>query len=95
MMCQAISTVIFSIAMGFYFNWRLSLVSLILMPIVAFASMISSSIYSQQATKDGITAEKSSKTAIEVMNSIRTVVSLHKEEYFYNIFNQTLIESYM
>ncbi|OTF79659.1 ABC transporter sub-family B, mitochondrial-like protein, partial [Euroglyphus maynei] len=95
MMCQAISTLIFSIAMGFYYNWRLSLVSLALMPIVACASMISSSIYSQQASKDGITAEKSSKTAIEVMNSIRTVVSLHKEDYFYNIFNQTLIESYL
>ncbi|KAF7494106.1 Multidrug resistance protein 1A [Sarcoptes scabiei] len=94
MLCQAISVVVFSLIMGFLCNWRLLLVSMILMPFVAIASMISSSMTSKNAHKDSETAEKFSKITIEVVNAIRTVVSLTKERYFYAKLDQILISHY-
>ena len=94
MMCQAISTLICCLVVGFYFNWRLSLVSLAMMPLMVIAAIASSSIYSAQAGTDNTTAERSSKVLIEVMNAIRTVVSLHKQNYFFSKFNDNLLKHY-
>ena len=63
-----------------------------LMPIVAGATMPSAEIYTAQAVTDSDAVQKSSKLLIEVMNAVRTVVSLHKEEYFYNRFTETLFQ---
>lgn len=94
MMCQAISTLIFSIAMGFIYNWRMAAVSLGLMPIIALAAIISGKLYTQQANEDSRSAQMSSKLAIEVVNAMRTVVSLHKEDYFYHKFIGNLNEHF-
>lgn len=65
------------------------------MPVVVFATIISSDLYAGQAKQDGLTAQVSSKILIEVMNAIRTVVSLHKQQYFYNKFVQTLDDHFV
>lgn len=95
MVCQAVSTLIACISVGFLYNWKLALGGLALMPMIAIAATISSKLYSGQAQQDGFTAELSSKVVIEVMNAIRTVVSLHKQQYFYNKFIDTLNEHYL
>ncbi|XP_027198903.2 ATP-dependent translocase ABCB1-like [Dermatophagoides pteronyssinus] len=94
MICQALSTLIVSVIMGFMCNWRLSLVSMTLLPLIAISSLISSSAYSSQTGSENESSEKSSKIIIEVINSIRTVVSLHKEEYFLEKFEDTLMKKY-
>ena len=73
----------------------MALGGLTLMPIVAIASVISSKLYSGQAKQDSETAQISSKIMIEVMNAIRTVVSLHKQQYFYNKFINALNNHYL
>lgn len=94
MMCQAVSTLLACVIVGFFINWKIALCGLALMPIVAIAAMASSKLYSGQAKQDGLTAQQSSKIVIEVMNAVRTVVSLHKQSYFYGKFVGTLNEHY-
>lgn len=60
------------------------------MPLIAVASLISGSSYSSQTDNQNDPTEQSSKILIEVINSIRTVVSLHKEQYFLEKFKTTL-----
>ena len=95
MMCQAMSTLVCCIAVGFIYNWRLACGGLILMPIVALSTVASSKLYSGQAKADGATAQVSSKIVIEVMNAVRTVVSMHKQQYFFNKFSNSLNEHFM
>ena len=94
MMCQAVSTLIACILVGFIVNWKIALCGLALMPIVAIAAMASAKLYSGQAKQDGLTAQQASKVVIEVMNAVRTVVSLHKQQYFFDKFVATLDEHY-
>lgn len=95
MMCQAMSTLICCVLVGFIFNWRLALFGLVLMPIVALSTMASSKLYAGQAKQDGHAAQISSKIVIEVMNAVRTVVSLHKQQFFYLKFSAALNEHFV
>ena len=92
--CQAISTLTISIVIGFIYNWRLATFTLILMPFIAIATLLNGMIQSKQAKEEGKSIQKSSKLAIEVMNSMRTVVSLHKEGYAADKFGDYLDEHF-
>ena len=95
MMCQAMSTLVCCVLVGFLFNWRLALGGLVLMPIVALSTVASSKLYAGQAKQDGHTAQLSSKIVIEVMNAVRTVVSLHKQQFFYDRFSAALNDHFV
>lgn len=90
MMCQAASCLFCSVSIGFFFNWRLAVVSLALMPIVVVASILSTKLHSGQAEDDSQTARISGRLLIEVVNAVRTVVGLHKEGHFLSKFAESL-----
>jgi ABC-type bacteriocin/lantibiotic exporter with double-glycine peptidase domain len=88
--CQAITTFVSSAIFGFVINWKLSLLTIASMPLIVIGSVISINIVSSQLTSDKEATEKSSKIAIEAIGGIRTVTSLHKEEYFLSKYIQIL-----
>lgn len=90
MLCQAVSTLIAAVCIGFYFNWRMSLVALVLMPIVGSAAVLASQMYTGQIRQDGELAERTGKLVIEVVNSVREVTSLHIQTVILRQFTQLL-----
>ena len=94
MLCQAISTLIVSVIISFMVNWQLALLGLGLMPFLALSSIATGSVSAQQAKLDGEASKRSSKLIIEVMNSPRTVVSLHKQNHFLDNFVNCLDNHY-
>ncbi|CAG2103482.1 unnamed protein product, partial [Medioppia subpectinata] len=89
---QAMSTFIASCIFGFFYNWKLSLVTLAFMPFIIFSVVVSMKIVSKHSTSDKEAAEKASKIAIEAIGGIRTVVSLNQQKYFLHKFTQVLAE---
>lgn len=94
MYLQAFATLLVSIGISFYYNWKMALVSIGLIPFIVASSAISGDIFMQQAVKNSKASAMASKLAIEVMNAIRTVVSLNKEKYFTNKFLGDLLENF-
>src|SRR5699024_2447357 len=90
LMCQAVSGFLCSVAIGFFSHWRLAMVSWGLMPIVAGATFLSGQLHSRQAKQDGQTAQATGQILVQVMNAIRTVVSLHKQQFFFDKFSSSL-----
>jgi ABC-type bacteriocin/lantibiotic exporter with double-glycine peptidase domain len=80
--CQALSTIISSIIIGLIINWKLSSLTIALMPLLIIGTFISTMIVSSQLSSDNQAIETASKIAIEAISNIRTVVSLNKQNYF-------------
>jgi ATP-binding cassette subfamily B (MDR/TAP) protein 1 len=80
--CQALSTIISSTIIGLIINWKLSLLTIALMPLIIIGTFISTMIVSSQLSSDNQAIETASKIAIEAISNIRTVVSLNKQNYF-------------
>ncbi len=79
---QAISTFVASAILGFVINWRLSLFTIAFVPLIVIGTTIATKIVSAQLSSDKEADEKATKTATEAIGGIRTVASLHKENYF-------------
>lgn len=94
MFFQAFSTLLISVAISFYYNWKMALVSLGMVPFIVISSTISGDLFMGQAVKNSKASAMASKLAIEVMNAIRTVVSLHKENYFTGKFLKDLTDNF-
>ncbi|GFR02321.1 ATP-dependent translocase ABCB1 [Trichonephila clavata] len=88
---QAISTLIASIILALIYNYKIGLLVLAFIPIVLFAAYFESRVVSRDVTSEKKGTEQASKVAIEAIESIRTVASLHKEEAFYMQFHNSLL----
>ncbi|PRD36013.1 UNVERIFIED_CONTAM: Abcb1b [Trichonephila clavipes] len=88
---QAISTLIASIILALWYNYKIGLLVLAFIPIVLFAAYFESRVVSRDVTNEKKGTEQASKVAIEAIESIRTVASLHKEEAFYMQFHNSLL----
>ncbi len=82
MIMQALSQLLAAIAIGFTVNWQLALVALLLMPLVGASAVAASGLHRGAVRADGEVAAATGRLLIEVVNALKTVVSLHKEEYF-------------
>ena len=82
--CQAFTTFITSAILAFIVNWRLSLVTSATIPFVVMGGVFAAKIESMQMNSNKEANEKSSKIAMEVIGSIRTVASLHQEMHFFD-----------
>ena len=80
--CQALSTIVSSTIIGLIINWKLSLLTIALMPLIIIGTFISTMIVSSQLSSDNQVVETASKIAIEAISNIRTVISLNKQNYF-------------
>ena len=89
-MFQALSTFIAAAIFGFVSNWRISIVTMAFMPIIITAVAICTKVVSSQLKGDKFSTEKAAKLAVEAISNIRTVASLHQEEYFFEKYKNYL-----
>ncbi|KAF5290697.1 hypothetical protein FQR65_LT01987 [Abscondita terminalis] len=89
---MALVTVIFSLALSLYYDWRVTLVSLCFTPImvVSFYFLIILSSETDEAHSKSV--ESSTKIAVEAINGIRTIASLGCEKRFYDLYMDRLDE---
>ncbi|XP_054720793.1 ATP-dependent translocase ABCB1-like [Uloborus diversus] len=87
---QALSTLIAAIVIGLWFNYKIGIVVLCFIPLVLLATYFESRVISGHMLSEKSGTEQASKVAIEAIESIRTVASLHREEAFYVQFRTAL-----
>ncbi len=88
--CQAISTFIASVMIGFAINWNLSLFTIAFVPLIVIGTTFSMKIESDQMSGESHVIENATKIAIEAIGDIRTVASLHQQNYFLTKFTKNL-----
>ncbi|XP_042911163.2 ATP-dependent translocase ABCB1 [Parasteatoda tepidariorum] len=89
---QALSTFVFGVVLALWYDLRLGGVTLAFMPFVFLGAYFDSLVLSGQLTSENTGAEDASKVAIEAIESIRTVASLHQEKNFYLQFHNALLK---
>ncbi|RWS03142.1 ABC transporter: subfamily ABCB/MDR-like protein, partial [Dinothrombium tinctorium] len=87
---QAVSTLTMVTVIALIFNWKLGLMSMAFIPLY-LGSSIAEVLSTRQSIEGDVKAsEESTKIAIETLNNIRTVMSLHLENHFYGKFRNAL-----
>ncbi|XP_055937185.1 ATP-dependent translocase ABCB1-like isoform X1 [Argiope bruennichi] len=89
---QALSTLVAAIVIGLWYNYKIGIVVLCFIPLVLLATYFESRVISGHMLNEKSGTETASKIAIEAIESIRTVASLHQEESFYTQFRSALYE---
>ncbi|CAG9824228.1 unnamed protein product [Phaedon cochleariae] len=85
------ATFIVTFAISFYYEWKLTLVLSIIFPLIFISVYLEQKFLRQDAIKNQVMLEKSSKLAIEAIGNIRTVVSLGCEQVFLDLFEKELL----
>ncbi|KAG8177020.1 hypothetical protein JTE90_029682 [Oedothorax gibbosus] len=91
---QATTVLVASIGMAFWFEYKIGLVVLTVVPCIWFVYFLGNRKVTELENCDRLGTEKASKVAIEAIESIRTVASLHQEETILLKFQNHLQESY-
>ncbi|GIX84752.1 ATP-dependent translocase ABCB1 [Caerostris extrusa] len=91
---QAFSTLIACIFLAIYYNYKLGSLVFGFVPLILLATYFEGKITGGQVLSDKANSEAASKVAIEAIESIRTVASLHQEENFFIQFSNALIQPY-
>ncbi|KAK8765145.1 hypothetical protein V5799_032245 [Amblyomma americanum] len=81
-LCQACSALVACLGMSFYWDWQLGFIVLAFVPLVLLATYLESRMLRGKlvATKQAL--DYSTKVAVEAIQNIHTVASLHQEEVF-------------
>ncbi|XP_054725068.1 ATP-dependent translocase ABCB1-like [Uloborus diversus] len=91
---QAISTMGVCVFIALYYNYKIGLVVLAFVPFVLLATYLEGTIVSGQSIGEKTATEGATKVAIEAIEGIRTVASLHQETTFFVQFRDALITPY-
>ncbi|XP_044151274.1 ATP-dependent translocase ABCB1-like isoform X2 [Bufo gargarizans] len=91
---RTVTTLLAIIGISFAYGWQLALLIVAFVPILAGALLIETLIMENQAFKKQKALEEAGKISTEVVENIRTVVSLTKEDVFYEKYNAILTGSY-
>ncbi|KAG8177033.1 hypothetical protein JTE90_024080 [Oedothorax gibbosus] len=91
---QATTTLVAAIGLAFYFQYKIGLVVLAFVPCIWLGAYFGNRKVKEQETSDNLGTEEASKVAIEAIESIRTVASLHQEETIYRKFRNHLLGPY-
>lgn len=88
---QGLSSLIFSLALAFYYQWKLALIGLIFVPALLLIFVIDSKLgVTQNSVEDNKCIEDSNRVATETISNIRTVVGLSKQKHFLELYNGIL-----
>ncbi|XP_038209704.1 ATP-dependent translocase ABCB1-like [Zerene cesonia] len=79
---QALGTFSFALGVSLFYEWRMGLVALTFVPILAAVLYKEGKIVSEQSFGTAKTMEASSKIAVEAVANVRTVASLGREQQF-------------
>ncbi|XP_063889978.1 ATP-dependent translocase ABCB1-like isoform X2 [Scylla paramamosain] len=92
---QALTTLGVSICLALYYDWRLGLISFPFIPFVLIAVYLQSKILMGQSVTESESLQDAGKLAIECITNIRTVASLHKEQYFADEYSAALLKPHL
>lgn len=92
---QALTTLGVSICLSLYYDWRLGLISFPFIPFVLVAVYLQSKILMGQSVTESESLQDAGKLAIECITNIRTVASLHKEQYFADEYSAALLKPHL
>ncbi|KAK0086065.1 hypothetical protein PV325_003921 [Microctonus aethiopoides] len=79
---QALSTLVLGIGLSMYYTWKMTLVSIVSIPLVLGAVFFEARIMSGQGMQEKKKMECATRIAVEAISNIRTVASLGKERAF-------------
>ncbi|CAF0750899.1 unnamed protein product [Adineta ricciae] len=88
---NAVGTLVAGLAISFSAGWKLTLVLLCFTPFIIITGIVQGSTLAKAGQKRNVStnAETAGKYAIEAVQNIRTVVSLHVENYFIELYKET------
>lgn len=89
---QALTTMVASVILALYFQWKLGLVALCFVPLLLISTYFQAKIIMGQSALERDGLQKSAKVAMEAIANIRTVASLGKERQFHTIYMDSLRE---
>lgn len=92
--CEAVSTMVVSIVISLYYEWRLGLLALSFTPLSILFVYLNGRVIQKQSSLERISLQQSAKVAIEAIGNIRTVASLGKEKEFHDRFMNALQDSH-
>lgn len=87
---QALSTLILGIIISMIYTWKLTLVSLVSVPLVLIGVFFEGRVMGGQGEKEKLAMERTAKVAVEVLANIRTVAGLGRERHFIQMYSQEL-----
>lgn len=73
---QSTSTLAIGVILSFFISWKLTLISLITMPIILATVFLDARIMGIEGMNEKYAMETSTKIAIEAISNLRTVISL-------------------
>ncbi|GIY93917.1 ATP-dependent translocase ABCB1 [Caerostris extrusa] len=89
---QSLSTLCASIALALRYNIKIGMLVLAFIPFVLVAAYCEGRVVASDTEREKKGTEAASKVAIEAIESIRTVASLHEEHTFYKQFHDALLD---
>ncbi|KAG9485029.1 hypothetical protein GDO78_008248, partial [Eleutherodactylus coqui] len=94
LMTMTVCTLLAAIIIAFVHGWQLTLLILACIPFLIGANFIRMKSMVGHASKDQKALEEAGRISTEAVENIRTVVSLTREEAFYNKYNESLSGPY-
>ncbi|XP_024941153.1 multidrug resistance protein 2 [Cephus cinctus] len=92
---QSVSAIVIVSAISLYYEWRLGLVGMCIMPIIIVATYMQGKIVRQETLNYHTGLEKSTKIAVEAMANIRTVVGLGTEDIFHRNYVSAITPAFV
>ncbi|KAG7503537.1 hypothetical protein JOB18_040365 [Solea senegalensis] len=91
MVLDSITNIGVSLIFSFYFTWKLTLVLLCFLPLIALGGVLQAKFLTRFSKKDKETMEEVGQVSCEALANIRTVAGLGNERFFIELFEQQLI----
>ncbi|XP_075683420.1 ATP-dependent translocase ABCB1-like [Rhinoderma darwinii] len=94
LLTMAVCTLLTAVIIACVHGWQLTLIILACIPILVGANVMKQKSVMGNTANDRTTLEEAGRISTEVVENIRTVVSLTREDVFYEKYNANLTSSY-
>ncbi|KAI4456367.1 atp-binding cassette sub-family b [Holotrichia oblita] len=91
---NAISTITIATGLSLYFEWRLALVALLIVPVILIGTYFETKFSQMDNYGSKNAVENAAKVAVEAVANIRTVVAMSCEEVFYTMYTAEMVPHY-